>query len=99
MRFTEKPMQRRDFLRGSLAAAALIPASGLLASCASSGTDTGSSGASSPAGNVSDTNPFGMAANSTVDAVIFNGGYGIAYTEFAGEQVEKLQAGSTVKVT
>ena len=99
MRFTEKPMQRRDFLRGSLAAAALIPASGLLASCASSGTDTGSSEASSPAGNVSDTNPFGMAANSTVDAVIFNGGYGIAYTEFAGEQVEKLQAGSTVKVT
>ena len=38
-----------------------------------------------PAGPVSDTNPFGMAANSTVDAVIFNGGYGIAYAEFAGE--------------
>ena len=31
--------------------------------------------------------------------MIFNGGYGIAYAEFAAKQVEKLQAGSTVKVT
>ena len=34
-----------------------------------------------------------MPANSTVDAVIFNGGYGIEYTEFAAKQVEKLQTG------
>ena len=94
-----RPFGRRDFLRGSLAAAAIIPASGFLASCATSGTETPGSGASSAPANTSDTNPFGMAANSTVDAVIFNGGYGIAYTEFAAEQVEKLQAGSTVKVT
>ena len=40
-----------------------------------------------------------MAANSNVDAVIFNGGYGVDYAEFAGKQVEKVQAGSTVKVT
>ena len=80
--------------------AAIIPASGFLASCATSGTGTtpARSASSAPA-RVSDTNPFGMAANSTVDAVIFNGGYGIDYAEFAGKQVEKLQAGSTVKVT
>ena len=40
-----------------------------------------------------------MAANSTVDAVIFNGGYGIEYAEFAAEQAEKMQPGSTFKVT
>jgi N-acetylglucosamine transport system substrate-binding protein len=91
------PLRRRDFLRGSLAAAALT-ATGSLAACATSGTGPAPA-ASSAAGPVSDTNPFGMAANSTVDAVIFNGGYGIAYAEFAGKVVEKLQAGSTVKVT
>ena len=40
-----------------------------------------------------------MEANSTVDAVIFKGGYGIAYAEFAGKQAEKMQPGSTFKVT
>jgi N-acetylglucosamine transport system substrate-binding protein len=96
----KKALPRRDFLRGSLAAAALIPASGFLASCATSGTTGGSAGSSSaPAGSTSDTNPFGMASNTTVDAVIFNGGYGIAYAEFAGKQLEALQSGSTAKVT
>jgi N-acetylglucosamine transport system substrate-binding protein len=95
----ERAMPRRSFLRGSLAAAAIIPASSFLASCASSGTGPTTTGPSSPAGNVSDTNPFGMAANSTVDAVIFKGGYGIAYAEFAGKQLEAKQAGSTAKVT
>jgi N-acetylglucosamine transport system substrate-binding protein len=100
MSITEKPMARRDFLRGSLAAAALIPTGGLLAACAGAGTgETPGGAATSPVGPVSDTNPFGMAPNSTVDAVIFNGGYGIAYAEFAAKQMEKLQAGSTVKVT
>jgi N-acetylglucosamine transport system substrate-binding protein len=101
MSITEKPMQRRDFLRGSLAAAAMIPIGGFLASCASSGTGTTPPGeaSSSAAGPVSATNPFGMEANSTVDAVIFKGGYGIAYAEFAGKQAEKMQPGSTFKVT
>ena len=31
-------------------------------------------------------NPFGVAANSAVDAVIFNGGYGIDYVEFAAKR-------------
>ncbi len=91
-------LQRRDFLRGSLAIAALIPAGGALASCASSGSGDDSA-SSAPKGDVSDTNPFGMVEKSTVDAVIFKGGYGIEYAEFAGKQVEALQTGSTVKVT
>jgi N-acetylglucosamine transport system substrate-binding protein len=100
MNITDKPLRRRDFLRGSLAAAALIPAGSLLAACASSGTGENPSGSgSSAAGTVSDTNPFGMAKDSAVEAVIFKGGYGIAYAEFAGKQVEKVQAGSTVKVS
>lgn len=93
---TTQPLQRRDFLRGSLAIAALIPTSSVLASCAGGGSDSESTGAAQ--GEVSDTNPFGMAMNSTVDAVIFKGGYGIEYAEFAGKQVEALQTGSTVKV-
>ena len=99
MSITDQPLRRRDFLRGTLGLAALAT-TGSLAACATSGTGTGTSGSSSSAaGPVSDTNPFGVAANSTVDAVIFNGGYGIDYVEFAAKQVEKLQSGTTVKVT
>ncbi|MDD9152631.1 N-acetylglucosamine/diacetylchitobiose ABC transporter substrate-binding protein [Plantibacter flavus] len=87
-------LQRRDFLRGALATAILLPLGGTLASCVGGG-----GGATTTGGPVSADNPFGMAANSTVDAVIFKGGYGIEYTEFAGKLVEKQQAGSTVKVT
>ena len=98
MDINTRPLGRRDFLRGSLAAAALA-ATGSLAACATSGT--GTSTASSPAagGAVSETNPFGVESGSTVDAVIFNGGYGIDYAEFAGKQVGAKQSGVTVKVT
>ncbi|HEY5821737.1 MAG TPA: N-acetylglucosamine/diacetylchitobiose ABC transporter substrate-binding protein [Propionibacteriaceae bacterium] len=97
MNITHQSLQRRDFLRGSLAAAALVSTGGLLSACATSGTGT-TPASSAPAGNVSDTNPFGMVANSKVEAVIFKGGYGIDYATFAGKEVEKLQTGSTVKV-
>ena len=97
MSFTDKPLHRRAFLRGGLAAAAIIPASSFLASCAGAGSDT-TGGDSGPKGEVSDTNPFGMAAGSTVEAVIFKGGYGIEYAEFAGKMAEKLQEGSSFKV-
>lgn len=88
------PLQRRDFLRGALVTAVLLPLGGTLVSCVGGGGSPAATG-----GAVSATNPFGMAASSTVDAVIFKGGYGIEYTEFAGKLVEKLQKGSTVKVT
>jgi N-acetylglucosamine transport system substrate-binding protein len=93
-----RPLARRDFLRGSLAAAALA-ATGSLAACATSGTSSSTQSSSAPAGQVSDTNPFGVESGSTVDAVIFNGGYGIDYAEFAGKQVQAKQSGVTVKVT
>ena len=86
------PLGRRDFLRGSLAAAALA-ATGSLAACATSGTGTSTSPSSAPADQVSDTNPFGVESGSTVDAVIFNGDYGIDYAEFAGKQVQSEAAG------
>jgi N-acetylglucosamine transport system substrate-binding protein len=95
MNIKEKPLQRRDFLRGALVTAVMIPVAGTLASCAGGGG--GASGGAT--GKVTATNPFGMADKSTVDAVIFKGGYGIDYAKFAGKQVEKLQKGSTVKVT
>ena len=97
MDINTRPLGRRDFLRGSLAAAALA-ATGSLAACATSGTGT-TSQSSAPAGQVSDTNPFGVKSPSTVDAVIFNGGYGIDYADFAAKQVEAKQSGVTVKVT
>ncbi|GAB3123489.1 N-acetylglucosamine/diacetylchitobiose ABC transporter substrate-binding protein [Glaciibacter psychrotolerans] len=96
MEIQNKPLVRRDFLRGTLVAAVLIPLGGALASCAPSGGGGATGGAT---GTVSATNPFGMVEKSTVDAVIFNGGYGIDYAKFAGKQVEKVQVGSTVNVT
>jgi N-acetylglucosamine transport system substrate-binding protein len=90
-------LHRRDFLRGGLAAAALA-ATGGLAGCATAGTGP-APGASSAAGPTSAENPFGLAANSSTEAVIFKGGYGIDYATFAGQQMQTKQAGSTVKVT
>jgi N-acetylglucosamine transport system substrate-binding protein len=98
MDINTRPLARRDFLRGSLAAAALA-ATGSLAACATSGTSSSTQSSSAPAGQVSDTNPFGVESGSTVDAVIFKGGYGIDYAEFAGKQVEGKQQGVTVKVS
>jgi N-acetylglucosamine transport system substrate-binding protein len=86
---------RRSLLRGSLAAAAVLPLSGALASCATSGNDDNSS---SQGGAKSTDNPFGMADKSSVDAVIFNGGYGYDYVTFAANIVQQKHSGSTVKV-
>jgi N-acetylglucosamine transport system substrate-binding protein len=88
-------VDRRTLMRGALAAAAFIPASGVLAACAGGGGTSNNS----KKGNVSATNPFGMADKASVDAVIFNGGYGIDYVQFAADLVQKNHAGSTVKVS
>ena len=98
MSITDRPLQRRDFLRGSLGLAALAT-TGSLTACATSGTGPAPATSSSAAASTSATNPFGVPAGSSVDAVIFNGGYGVDYAEFAGQQVAGLQSGSTVKVT
>jgi N-acetylglucosamine transport system substrate-binding protein len=97
MTIDKNPLQRRQFLKFALAAAAITPLAGSLASCAAGG------GSNTPAtqetGAVSADNPFGVPANSKVDAVIFNGGYGIDYVEFAAKQMQTLHDGVTVKVS
>jgi N-acetylglucosamine transport system substrate-binding protein len=97
MTIDKKPLQRRQFLKFALAAAAITPLAGSLASCAAGGgSDTP---ATQETGAVSADNPFGVPANSAVDAVIFNGGYGIDYVEFAAKQMQTLHEGVTVKVS
>src|ERR1043165_3277059 len=87
---------RRTLLRGALATAALAPLAGTLASCGSSSGGGGGGSASKSA-----TNPFGLGATSSVEAVIFNGGYGYDYVTFAANQVKKQKgfSGVTIKVS
>ncbi|MDO5736440.1 MAG: extracellular solute-binding protein, partial [Propionibacteriaceae bacterium] len=93
-------LHRRGFLKGALAAGALIP----LAACAG-GDKTTDPAATTPGTDPATTtqadpdNPFGLAIPSEVDAAIFNGGYGVAYAEFAAAMVGKLHDGVTVNVT
>ncbi|HKU10068.1 N-acetylglucosamine/diacetylchitobiose ABC transporter substrate-binding protein [Sinomonas sp.] len=95
MNLQHKPIERRRFLTGVLSAAVLAPLGGSLASCAAGGGGT----SSGPTGAVSDTNPFGMADNSTIDAVIFKGGYGIDYANYAGNLLQKNHSGTTAKIS
>lgn len=97
MTIDKTPLQRRQFLKFALAAAAVTPLAGSLASCAASGGDD--TPAAQETGAVSADNPFGVPENSAVDAVIFNGGYGIDYVEFAATQMQEKHAGVTVKVS
>src|SRR3569833_4118879 len=84
-----KNMDRRAFMRGTAAAAAALPLGGLL----------GSTSLSTAAFAQDAANPFGVADGSTVDAVIFNGGYGIDYVEFAANLMQKNHPNVTVKVS
>jgi N-acetylglucosamine transport system substrate-binding protein len=85
---SSRPLQRRQFLRIALTAAALTPVAGGLASCAAGGGEPAAS--AGPTGAVSADNPFGVAENSAVDAVIFNGGYGIDYVTFAADKLKTV---------
>jgi N-acetylglucosamine transport system substrate-binding protein len=98
MTMDSKPLARRQFLRFALAAAAVAPLGGALASCAAGGGSSSSS-SSSAAGPVSDTNPFGVPDNSTIDAVIFNGGYGIDYVKFAADKLHSAHPTVTANVS
>lgn len=96
----DSKVNRRTVMRTALAAGLALPVGGALASCAGGGSGgTGSGGSSAATGKTSADNPFGFSAKSTVDAVIFNGGYGTDYVTFAGKVVEKKWPGSTVKVS
>ncbi len=87
------PFDRRTLLRGALATAALAPLAGTLASCGGSSSPSGGGGAQKSA-----TNPFGLAKTSSVEAVIFNGGYGYDYVKFAADQVNNQRDFSGVKI-
>lgn len=80
----KKTFDRRTFLKGSTALAAAAPLTGLIGSRALAADAA---------------NPFGVADGSTVDAVIFNGGYGIDYVEFAANLMQKNHPNVTVKVS
>ncbi len=84
-----KTFDRRTFLKGTTALAAAAPFAGLLGSTAYSTAALAQDAA----------NPFSLADGSTVDAVIFNGGYGIDYVEFAAALVQKNHPTVTVKVS
>ncbi len=93
-----RPIPRRSLLRGGLATAALAPLAGGLAACATGGTSTGGGSAASTQPASAD-NPFGVADNSTIDAVIFNGGYGFDYIQFAADRLHKAHPTVTAKVS
>jgi N-acetylglucosamine transport system substrate-binding protein len=96
MNIKDKPLQRRDFLRGALVTAVMIPAGAALASCAGGGGGNSSGGGG---GTKSAKNPFGVKESSTIEAVIFNGGYGYDYVTFAANIVEKEIKGVKAKVS
>ncbi|QDZ14436.1 N-acetylglucosamine/diacetylchitobiose ABC transporter substrate-binding protein [Humibacter ginsenosidimutans] len=76
-------VDRRTFLRGAFAAAVAVPVTVSLASCSSGGGDTGSGGTKSS------SNPFGIKESSSIEAVVFNGGYGYDYVQYAANLVDK----------
>jgi N-acetylglucosamine transport system substrate-binding protein len=82
-------IDRRAFMRGTAAVAAAVPLGGLL----------GSTGLSTRAFAQDAANPFGVADGSSVDAVIFNVGYGIDYVQFAADLMQKDHPKVTVKVS
>ncbi|QGN34197.1 N-acetylglucosamine/diacetylchitobiose ABC transporter substrate-binding protein [Microlunatus sp. Gsoil 973] len=88
-------LDRRGLLRGSLATAALAGLGGTLAGCATSGGGQ----VKQETGTKSADNPFGVPDGSTIDAVIFNGGYGYDYVQFAADQLKKKLPKVTPKVT
>ncbi len=93
-------LHRRGFLKGALAAGALIP----LAACAGGGGDAETPGGTDTSAPENTTkadpnNPFGLETPSDVDAAIFNGGYGVAYAEYAAKMVGEKFDGVTVEVS
>ena len=97
------PLERLGASRRSFLALAGAGASAAtLAACAGGGGGGGddeSDGGGSLAGeNASEDNPLGVDAAAPVEAVIFDGGYGIAYAESAGEQYKEMYPDADVEV-
>lgn len=84
------------FTRRTVLGSATLAATVGLASCATGGGAPET--VPTPDGEVSEENPFGVAEDSVIDAVIFNGGYGTDYVDFAGEQLAKKFPSVTLTV-
>jgi len=99
MELKDASISRRNLLRGAATAAVLLPFGLSLASCATPGG--GGNGGGGATGEVTADNPFGVAANAKVDAVIFDGGYGVDYVENSAKIMEGSKGldGVTVKVS
>lgn len=79
------------------AGVAVAAVSLLLAGCAGPGASQPSA---DPGGSASADNPFGVAANTSVDVVVFDGGYGTEYATYAAELMEKqIGDGVSVQIT
>ncbi|MBT0768633.1 N-acetylglucosamine/diacetylchitobiose ABC transporter substrate-binding protein [Kineosporia sp. J2-2] len=85
-------LDRRGFIRFAGAVGFALPTGIALASCSSGSEEA-------VTGTVSASNPFGVASGSTVDAVIFDGGYGTDYVDTAGKILSGVQDGVSVKLT
>ena len=96
---TRRTVQRRNFLKALTAGAVVTPFGLSLASCAAGGSGPSEGGGGGATGAVTDTNPFGVAADSTVEAIIFDGGYGTDYASFAANLLQENADGVTVDVT
>lgn len=86
-------LDRRTFLRGAIAAAAVAS---MATACSSPSSEKGDEGGTK--GETSAKNPFGVAKNSKVEACIFNGGYGTDYVGYANKVMGSQIAGVSVKV-
>jgi N-acetylglucosamine transport system substrate-binding protein len=99
---TMTPLERLASSRRSfLALAGAGGGAVALSACAGGGGgDDSSSGgdAADGGGDKSDDNPFGVESGSSVDVVIFDGGYGDDYAKDAGKAFEKLHSDITPKV-
>jgi len=91
-----KQVDRRTLLQLVTVGGLAIPALSLAGCATGGGSDEPTTSAA--AGAKSDKNPFGMVEKSTVEAIIFNGGYGFDYVTFAGALAQKNQVGSTITV-
>jgi N-acetylglucosamine transport system substrate-binding protein len=88
-------LTRRTLLRRAAAAGLLVtPAAGLLSACAGSDTTQ-----KTTTGTTSNDNPLGVADNSKVEVVVFNGGLGDEYAKFDKTLYEAKHKGSTVNMS
>ncbi|GHA91279.1 N-acetylglucosamine/diacetylchitobiose ABC transporter substrate-binding protein [Streptomyces tendae] len=87
-------LDRRTLLRGAIATAAV----GSFAVACSSPSSEDGDGDGGPKGEKSATNPFGAAANSSVEAAIFDGGYGTDYVDYTNQVLGSQVKGLKVQV-